>query len=237
MTETGQPGHRRYTNAVVTGVSRGLGLAIARSLVERGLNVVGLSRTRPPAEVGFHWVEADLRRPEDITRAFDEARERHGPIDVLVNNAAGGRVHPFEDTAPAELRDLIELNLIGQILCARAAIPDMLRARHGLIVNIGSDWSRRYAPFAATYAAAKFGLLGFSGSLLREVKDRGVGVVCVMPGAIDTSWGGVAVEGSRDAESAIPPADLASIVAGLLDLPDHLLVHELMVHPRGQQGI
>jgi len=227
----------RYSTAVVTGASRGLGFAIARVLVERGLDVIGISRSEPPAGGGFEWIRADLSCPEGIREGFARARELRGKIDVLVNNAAGGRILPFEETSSAELQALIELNLVGPILCAREVIPEMLDSGHGLIVNVASDWARRYAPEAATYAASKFGLLGFSGSLLRAVKDRGVNVTCVMPGGIDTSWGGTALEGSRGPDAAIPPQDLADIVGSLLDLPDHLLLHELVVHARGQQGI
>jgi short-subunit dehydrogenase len=224
----------RYTTAVVTGASRGLGFAIASVLCERGLNVVGVARSSPPPEAKFEWVEADIANYDDVCRVFSYAQDRYGEVDVLVNNAAGGWVQPFEETDPLELKGLVEVNLTGQIFCAREAVPGMLKARRGLIINIGSDWSKRYAPQASVYAATKFGLLGFSGSLLREVKDRGVKVVCVMPGGIDTSWGGLGEEGSHESWNAMPPGDLAEVIGGLLDLPEHMLLHELLIHPTGQ---
>ncbi len=225
----------RYETAVVTGASRGLGLAVANALAERGLRVVAASRTPPPG--GLEWVEADLSSPASIETLFAEARERLGPVDVLVSNAGIGYVQPFEQDDPDEIRRVVDLNLTGAILCARAVLPDMLERGRGLIVNVGSDLSRRYNTRMAVYTATKFGLLGFSGSLMREVKDRGVDVVCVMPGVIDTAFGGFAEEGSRGAAEGIPAADLAQVVTGLLDVPAHMLVHELTVHPRGQQGI
>lgn len=223
-------GELRYRTAVVTGVSSGLGLAVANAFANLGLGVVGASRTEPPPESGFDWCRADIAVDDDVQRLFEFARKRHGDVDVLVNNAGGGWVQRFEDSDPKALRELVDVNLTGQILCTHAAVTQMLERERGLIINVASDWARRYAPEAAVYAATKFGLLGFSGSLLREVKDRGVKVVCVMPGAIDTGWGGAAV-GSREAHTAMPPADLAQVIAGLLKLPEHLLVHEIVAHP------
>ncbi|GAA5172405.1 MULTISPECIES: SDR family oxidoreductase [Amycolatopsis] len=224
----------KYRTAIVTGVSRGLGLAIANALCSRGMNVVGASRTQPEDQTKFDWVRTDISRPEDVNSLFSHVRTKYGDVDVLVNNAAGGRVEPFEQADPEDFKKLIDVNLTGQILCAHAAIRGMVAAKRGLIVNIGSDWGRRYAPRASVYAATKFGLLGFSGSLLREVKDHGVKVCCVMPGGIDTSWGGRRAESSGDSWSLMPPEDLAQVVTGLLDMPPHMVVHEILVHPMGQ---
>jgi short-subunit dehydrogenase len=194
------------------------------------------ARSAPPESSDLDWVEADLAQPHDITRLFAHARERYGAVDVLINNAGSGWARPFEQDPPAEIRALVDLNLTAQILCAQEALQDMLAQRRGLIINVASDLARRYQPRMAVYTATKFGLLGFSGSLMREVKDRGVKVVAVLSGSIDTSWGGFAPEGSRDAKHALRPDELAAVVDGLLDLPEHLIVHELVVHPSGQDG-
>jgi short-subunit dehydrogenase len=127
-------------------------------------------------------------------------------------------------------------DLPGPPIRAGDAVERVSRIWLGTIVNIGSDLSRRFQPRMAVYAATKFGLLGFSGSLMREVKDRGVKVVALMSGSIDTSWGGFAPEGSRDARYALRPDELAAVIENLLDLPEHLIVHELVIHPSGQDG-
>ena len=121
------------------------------------------------------------------------------------------------------------------MLCAREALRDMLELRRGLIVNVGSDLSRRYAPDLAVYTAAKFGLLGFSGALLRGVKDAGVKVTAVLPGVIDTAFGGFGAEGSRGERHGMPAAHLAEQIAALLDVPEHVVVDEITLHPVGQE--
>jgi len=226
----------QYSTAIVTGASRGLGLAVAQALRARGLNVVAAARTRPPDDA-LEWFEADVSDAAQIRSLVERAHERFGVVDVLVNNAGIGWQKPFEEESADDLRRVVDLNLTGAMLCAREVLPGMLGSGRGLIVNIGSDLSRRYNPGMAAYTATKFGLLGFSGSLMREVKDRGVNVVTLLPGVIDTGFGDFAAEGSRNSYEGMQPGELADIVASLLDAPEHLLVHELVVHPRGQQGI
>ncbi|MGH2997652.1 MAG: SDR family oxidoreductase, partial [Gaiellaceae bacterium] len=155
----------RYRTAIVTGASRGLGLAVAHALVARGLDVVLASRTEPP-ELRERWIEADLSSAASISALVSAARERHGPVDVLVNNAGIGASRPFEESDEHEIRATVDVNLTGTMLCTLAVLPDMLAARRGLIVNVGSDLGRRFNPGMAVYTATKFGLLGFSGSLL-----------------------------------------------------------------------
>src|SRR5919199_2909735 len=171
-----------YSTAIVTGASRGLGRAVLEAFRARGLEVVGIARSNAD-------VLADLRRPEQIARAFDEARGRLGHVDVLVNNAGVGFYKPFLEHSDDELAAIVELNLTSLMLCTRAVLPEMVHRGSGLIVNVGSDLSRRFLPRMAPYTASKWGVLGFSGSLLREVKESGVKVCAVLPGAIATSFG------------------------------------------------
>lgn len=226
----------RYSTAIVTGASRGLGLAVAQALHARGLNVVAASRTRP-GDDSVEWIETDVADAGSIAALFAGTRERFGPVDVLVNNAGIGWQRPFEAETAEDLERIVALNLTGAMVCAREALPGMLELGRGLIVNVGSDLSRRYLPGMTAYTATKFGLLGFSGSLMREVKGRGVNVAMLMPGVIDTSFGDFEAERSRGAYEGMQPEDLAGVVVSLLDAPEHLLVHELVVHPRGQEGI
>ena len=222
----------RYRTAIVTGASRGLGLAVGRAFAARGLDVMLASRTEPPGDLP--WTRLDVASPESVAALFAAARERFGPVDVLVNNAGVGHGKQFEDFTVDELRETLDVNLLGPMLCALAALPDMLEAGRGLIVNVGSDLSRRFLAGMTPYTASKFGLLGFSGSLLREVKDRGVKVTAVLPGIIDTGFGGFAPEGSRGERYGMPAEQLAEQIAWLLDQPEHVVVDELTMHPLTQ---
>lgn len=223
----------RYETAIVTGASRGLGLAVGRAFAARGLNVVLSSRTKPPDDE-LTWIETDVSSPDSVAALFTASGERFGPVDVLVSNAGLGHSKPFEQFAPQELRETLDVNLLGPMLCAREALPDMLRLGRGLIVNVGSDLSRRFHPTMAPYVASKFGLLGFSGSLLRQVKDSGIKVTAVLPGIIDTSFGGFADEGSRGERFGMPTEQLAEQIAALLDVPEHMVVDEITMHPLAQ---
>lgn len=222
----------RYRTAIVTGASRGLGLAVGRVFAERGLNVMLASRTQP--DDALPWTRLDVADPASVEALFAATRERFGPVDVLVNNAGVGHGKPFEDFTVEELRETLDVNLLGPMLCALAALPDMLEAGRGLIVNVGSDLSRRFLAGMTPYTASKFGLLGFSGSLLREVKDRGVKVTAVLPGIIDTGFGGFAPEGSRGERDGMPAEQLALQIAWLLDQPEHVVIDELTMHPLTQ---
>jgi short-subunit dehydrogenase len=223
----------RYERAIVTGASRGLGLAVGHALASRGLDVVLASRTRPENEA-LPWVETDVSSPESVAALFAAARGR-GPVDVLVNNAGLAYPGPFAEQTVEQIRETLDVDLLGAMLCAREALAGMLELRRGLVVNVGSDLSRRYAPDLAVYTAAKFGLLGFSGALLRGVKDAGVKVTAVLPGVVDTAFGGFGEEGSRGERHGMPAAHLAEQIAALLDLPEHVVVDEITLHPVGQE--
>jgi short-subunit dehydrogenase len=216
-----------YSTAIVTGASRGLGRAVVDGFRGRGLDVVGIAR--PDAEV-----LADIRRPEQIARAIDEARERLGHVDVLVNNAGTGVYKPFLEHTDEEIATIVELNVTSLMLCTRAVLPEMLHRGSGLIVNVGSDLSRRYLPNMAPYTASKWAVLGFSGSLLREVKESGVKVCTVMPGAIATGFGGGEEREAPEDGSQLSAGDVAAAVVALLDQPDRAVVDEVIVHPLRQ---
>lgn len=234
-----------YHTAIITGASRGLGRAIARSFVMRGLNVVMVARSEPDLKaavrelseefIGSHvgYYVADIRQPEDIKRLFHATAEAFGWADVLVNNAGVGTYKPLLDWTDEEIHDTLTVNLTSLIACCRAALPEMIAHKHGYIINIASDLSRRYLPNMAPYVAAKFGALGFAGSLLREVKQHGVKVTTVMPGIIDTNFNN-SQEGSREETWALRPEVLAERVVELLSLPKHVVVDELAIHPMQQ---
>ncbi|MEA2176176.1 MAG: hypothetical protein QOD00_3768 [Blastocatellia bacterium] len=235
----------RYQTAVITGASRGLGKALALAFAARGLNVMLAARAHDELRAVSetlalaHGAErvaytvTDLREPDSIRALFEATRSRFGAADVLVNNAGIGRYKPFMEWTEEEIIDTANVNLTALMLCTKAALGAMIEARRGLIINIASDLSRRFLPQMAPYVAAKFGVLGFAGSLLREVKGHGVKVCTVMPGIIDTNFN-ESQEGTREETWALPPAMLAERIAELLDQPEHLVVDEMVIHPMQQ---
>jgi len=183
--------------AVVTGGTRGIGLAIARRLAADGYDLVVTYRgDEATAEAARADLARDGRRLEviaaDVATAdgagatIEAAMQRLGRLDVLVNNAGITRDGLLMRMAEADWDDVLDTNLKGAFLCAKAAVRPMLRQRSGRIVNLTSVVGQVGNAGQANYAAAKAGLIGFTKSLAKEVGSRGITVNAVAPGFIQT---------------------------------------------------
>src|SRR3954469_4905321 len=181
--------------AVVTGASKGIGLAITRTLLQEGARVLATSRRSTPEldALGVVHVAADLLDPGAPDTIVARATDAFGGIDVLVNNA-GGRVPgatlprtSFLDAGDAEWRAVFELNLFAAVRLARAAIPVMLE-RGGAIVNVSTGNARQPSPMNVDYGAAKAGLSNLTKALSEEFAPRGIRVNTVSPGPVLTPW-------------------------------------------------
>jgi NAD(P)-dependent dehydrogenase (short-subunit alcohol dehydrogenase family) len=183
--------------AVVTGASRGIGLAITRTLAREGVRVVATSRTRTPeldalGDAVLH-VPADLMDPDAPARVVARAVEAFGGLDILVNNAGGpppGDHLPhggFLGRTDADWRAIFELNLFSAVRACRAALP-ILVERGGAIVNVTSGNGRQPVPFNLDYSAAKAALMNLTKALSEEFGPQGVRVNGVAPGPTLTPW-------------------------------------------------
>lgn len=177
---------------VVTGASSGIGAAIARDLAGRGFRVFGTVR-RPEAgaaleQVGATPLHMDVTDGESIARARAavECALAGAPLVGLVNNAGIPAAGPLELIPLAEVRAVLEVNLIGPLAVTQAFLP-LLKAARGRIINIGSVAGLSALPFMGPYAASKFGLEAISDSLRRELLPFGVAVVIIEPGSFRTS--------------------------------------------------
>ena len=233
-----------YENVLVTGASRGLGAALGRELLARGHRVVLTARNEVDlaqavdslrAEHGdrVNWIAADLSSPAATLALVAQVEQRFGALDGLINNAGIGAWKPLVEWTPQEVIACVNVNLLAPMLLAQAVLPGMLARRRGMIVNIASDLARRPLANMAPYVASKFGLLGFSGSLLREAKAHGIKVSAVLPGIIDTAFNG-AREGSKEESWALRAQALAAQVVALFGLPENVVIDELTIHPLHQ---
>jgi short-subunit dehydrogenase len=226
---------------LVTGASRGLGRHIVREAAGRGERVLACARDAAALEaLACEWpagqvcpVVIDLAASTGLGQALRTAAEEAGGIDVLVNNAGTGRFHPFLDTPEAELLQQLQVNLGAVVQTCYALMPGMLARGSGHIVNVGSDLARRPLAGMAAYVAAKHGLAGFSHSLLREFKGRGIKVSLINPGIIDTDFGG-GREGSKEESWSLRPQVLAALIWQIVEQPGSAVIDELTVHPLGQ---
>ena len=183
--------------AVVTGAARGIGRAIAERLLASGAKVALWDRDAAAlvmtiAEVGavdtVNGTGVDVTDEGSIDAAVSATLARFGKIDILVNNAGitGGNAKSW-DLAPADWRQVLDVNLTGPFLCCRAIVPAMIAARYGRIVNVASIAGKEGNPNAAHYSASKAGVIALTKSIAKETADAGVIVNCITPAAVRTA--------------------------------------------------
>jgi NAD(P)-dependent dehydrogenase (short-subunit alcohol dehydrogenase family) len=214
--------------AIVTGGSRGIGLAIARALVAEGVNVAvtgrsdaHLSEARPRIESAgpgsVETLRADVRRYAEVERAVAATVARFGGLDLLVNNAGIGLFANVADMSPEQWSEVIDTNLTGVFNGCHAAIPYMRQRGGGFIINISSLAGKNAFIGAAAYCASKSGLNAFSEALMQEVRYDNIRVSYIMPGSVATKFGAGGDEG-QGADWKLAPDDVAEVV---LDLVHH----------------
>lgn len=179
-------------HAFITGGGSGIGLAAARALAAAGakLTLAGrrLDKVRAASEEfeDAHAVACDVTDEASVKSALAAARDRYGAVDILINNAGQAPSAPFKHTTLEFWNDVLAVNLTGAFLCTRVALPDMIEAKWGRIVNVGSVCSLKGYAYVSAYVASKHGLLGLTRALAHETAKQGVTVNCVCPGYVDT---------------------------------------------------
>ena len=228
------------TVAVVTGGSRGIGLAIARALLGRGASVMvtgtnekrlaDAARTVGAATPGGSLITqvADVRKYDDVERMLNAAAARFGGIDALVNNAGVGVFTRVSEMSVEQWHDVIDTNLTGVFYCCRAALPHLRKRGGGWIINISSLAGTNSFPEGAAYCASKAGLNAFSESLMQEVRHDGIRVAYVMPGSVNTAFSGQPPSGQ---EWKLAPEDVAEVVTDLLAHPPRSLPSRVEIRP------
>lgn len=203
--------------ALVTGASSGIGAATARALVAAGYTVVGAARRMDRlgelAVDGVDVVQLDITDSESVQLAVTTTLDRHGRIDVLVNNAGYGSYGSLEDVPIDEGRRQLEVNVLGLAELTQAVIPTMRAQRAGRIINISSMGGRFATPLGAWYHASKYAVEGISDALRLELAPFGIDVVVIEPGSIVTEWGSIAAENLLATSGSGPYQAAAEAVA------------------------
>lgn len=219
----------RGKTAIVTGASRGIGLAIAKALADQGVQLALLSRSKPPADVKGKFIECDLADVEKIPAAVAKAIKHLGHLDFVINNAGIFLEKPVTEISLADWDRVLRVNLTAPFLVCRETLPALSKGK-GRIINISSSAAMQGYLHQAAYSASKHGFLGFARSLAIEAKSKGVHVHNLCPGGVDTDLIKGTFLGKRlEGQPMIKAEDIANAVIFLLRQPDNIDVAEFVI--------
>lgn len=226
--------------ALVTGGSRGIGLAIARALAAESAQVAITGRAEAHLAAARHVIEAagpakvetlkaDVRVYDEMSRAIVATASRFGGLDILVNNAGVGLFADVADMTPEQWREVIDTNLTGVFNACHAAIPHLRRRGGGTIVNISSLAGKNSFTSAAAYCASKAGLNAFSEALMQEVRYDKIRVAYVMPGSVATEFS--SGDPAKGADWKTAPEDVAEVVLDIIRQNPRSLASRVELRP------
>ncbi len=214
--------------AILTGASRGIGLAILKALSREGVRLGLLSRSKPAGDGEF--IACDLADVDKIPGAVRELISRLGRVDFLINNAGTFLEKPVAGMQLADWDRVQRVNLTAPFLITREVLPQMIARREGRIVNIASTASSQGYLHQSAYVASKHGLLGFARSLAMELKPHNIHVHTLCPGGVETDLIKGTYLGDRlKGQPMIQPNDIAEMVIFLLRQPENIDLAELTV--------
>jgi 3-oxoacyl-[acyl-carrier protein] reductase len=224
--------------AIVTCGTKGIGGAIAEALVGEGISVCISARNQSEIDQAVRALNqsgqaigfvCDVRNYDQVKALIDYTVKELGGLDILVNNAGIGVFETVEETSPEDFRAVLETNLFGVFYCCHEAIPQMKERGGGYIINISSLAGANPHPQMAAYNASKFALNGFSEALMQEVRHDNIKVSCIMPGSVNTEFGG---DSPSDEKSwQLTPQDIARVVIDLLHHDDRALPSRVEIRP------
>ena len=240
--------------AIVTGASSGIGEATAEALASRGASVVLAARRADELEAVAERIRTeggealvvptDVTEDDDIDALIAETVDEFETIDILVNNAGVMLLEPLESADRDNLRQMIEVNLLGLMNLTHAALPTMQAQDSGHIVNISSTAGRRAGAKSSGYNATKFGVNAFTEAVRQEVTTDGIRTTIIEPGAVDTELQEhipdeeikqQIEEGMIESMTPLESEDIARAITYAVTQPQHVNVNEVLIRPTDQQ--
>jgi 3-oxoacyl-[acyl-carrier protein] reductase len=224
--------------ALITGASRGIGLAIARSLAKMGAKLglcardakklAGVADDLRRGGSRVAAIPADITRTDDIASLVEKTEQALGPIEILVNNAGIGYFAPVHETTEANWDAVLDTNLKAVFLLSKAVAPGMIRRHGGHIINIASLAGKNAFPGGAIYCASKWGLLGLTQCMAEDLRPHGIRVSAVCPGSVATDF---SPHTGRDTTKMLQPEDVAHAVETILTQAPQSFISEIVMRP------
>ena len=225
--------------AVITGGSKGIGYAIAETLLKAGAKVFICARDKAELKRALEKLSqsgeangeiCDVRSESQVKMMIDECVRVFGGVDILVNNAGVGFIgQTVEEMSPDKFRQTLETNLFGVFYACHYAIPELKKRGGGYIINISSLAGQNAHPKMAAYNASKFGLNGFSEALMQEVRQDNIKLSYICPGSVNTYFGGG--EPSDEQAWQLQSEDIAQTVLNLLEMDERALPSKVEIRP------
>lgn len=224
--------HRKF---LITGASKGIGLATCTALLEEGHSIIGLSRTKPESlehHPSFTHQEIDLLDNAAIAKIVPSILKQHADISGLVNNAGVGLFGSLEEFSFEQISNSLQINLLSAIHITRLLTPKLKRQQRSDIVFIGSESALQGGRYGSIYSAAKFALRGFSQSLRHECANSNLHVGIINPGMVASSFfDSLSFEPGDDRNHSLDPSDVAQAVVQLIGTPDNSIIEEITLNP------
>jgi 3-oxoacyl-[acyl-carrier protein] reductase len=224
--------------ALITGASRGIGLAIARCVAGLGAKLALCARDPKRLEAAAAGLQqpgatvlavpADVRDANEIASLVRQTEQSLGPVGVLVNNAGIGYFAPVQEASEANWDSVLDTNLKAVFLLSRAVVPGMIRRRAGHIINIGSLAGKSAFAGGAIYCASKWGLLGLTQCMAEDLRAHGIRVSAVLPGSVATDF---SPHAGKDTSRMLQPEDVAHAVESILTQAPQSFISEVLIRP------
>jgi len=232
-------------NVLITGASKGIGFELAKILLGKGDSLVLVSRNIERSDNlyelkkisdNFYVLNCDVSKSEEIDKLYDFTKSKLGKIDILVNNAGRGIYAPIGTETANSIKEIIDLNVFGLIYLTNKFVDDIVHNK-GSIVNIASVAGRKGFAGLSTYCATKWAVVGFSESIRDELCQKGVRVINIEPGLVDTDWGENLPDAFLQYKKSVDmlrPEDIAKLIDFALDAPSHISLNEVLIRPTNQ---
>lgn len=223
--------------AIVTGASKGIGLAVTNLLLEEGMKVAGWSRTDPDlGDNNFLWVPCDVGSYQSVEEAFESTTQHFGKeLALLINNAGLGYEGNLVDMPLEQWHQMMQVNVNGIFYCSRLAIPLMKEQGEGHIINLSSIAGTTGIEGMSGYCASKFAVRGLSQSLFKEIRKFGIKVTCINPGSVNTHFFDK-IDSVTPNGNMMRPQDVAEAILSAIHTHKNFHIVEMEMRPLKPKG-